>query len=260
MESSRPPALRRWIDRLALRVRGLGRGRGREVEVLDGLTVGETMQKDTTILREHESLAVASERLFKSRNHGLPVVDDAGALVGILTVQDIDRVVAAGRMAPAVGDVCTRDLLVAHPDETLAAALRRMSVRDVGRLPVVSRDDPRHLVGILRRGDVIRAYDAALTRREALRHRAQQARLGRMTGVDHVEIRLEAGAPAAGRAMREVHWPLGSVVATLRRGRRVLVPRGETTLQPGDVLAILAESGTDDEINEVRRLCQRAQT
>lgn len=260
MESSRSPALRRWIDRLALRVRRLRRGRRREIEVLDGLSVGEAMQQDTTILGQHESLAIASERLFKSRNHGLPVVDDAGALVGILTVQDIDRVLGEGRMAPAVGDVCTRDLLVAYPDETLAAALRRMSVRDVGRLPVVSRDDPRHLVGVLRRGDVIRAYDAALTRREALRHRAQQARLGSMSGIHLVEIQLEAGAPAAGRAMREVCWPLGSVVATLRRGRRVLVPRGETTLQPGDVLAVLAESSAEDEINEVRRLCQRAQT
>lgn len=228
--------------------------------MLDALTVGEAMQKDTTILRQHESLAVASERLFKSRTHGLPVVDDAGALVGILTVHDIDRVLADGRMAPAVGDVCTRDLLVAYPDEALSAALRRMSVRDVGRLPVVSRDDPRHLVGVLRRTDVVRAYDAALTRREALRHRAQQVRLGSMTGVDVVEIRLEEGAPAAGRAMREVQWPLGSVVASLRRGRRVLIPRGETALQPGDVLAVLVESGADDEVDEVRRLCRRAQT
>ena len=52
-----------------------------------------------------------------------------------------------------------------------------MSQKDLGRLPVVSRDNPRRLVGILRRADVIRAYDIALTRRTAARHAAKQVRL-----------------------------------------------------------------------------------
>lgn len=81
------------------------------------------------------------------------------ALVGIITVQDVDRALAEPNVAEVtVGEVCSRDLLVAFPDETVSATLQRMSARDIGRMPVVSRRDPRQLVGLLRRNEMVRAY------------------------------------------------------------------------------------------------------
>ena len=53
----------------------------------------------------------------------------------------------AKRETTTVGQVSTRELLVAYPHETLSAALLRMSHSDVGRLPVVDRNFPRRLVG-----------------------------------------------------------------------------------------------------------------
>jgi CIC family chloride channel protein len=155
-----------------------------------------------------------------------------------------------------VGDVCVRDLQVAFPDETLDVALRRMSSRDIGRLPVVARTDPRRLVGILRRTHIVRAYEIALARRATLRARAQQVRLGAVSGMEVEEIAVAAGASCAGKQIHALGLPPEVVVATIRRGRRLLVPRGSTTLEAGDVLAVL---GDPQSVEALRRLCTSTQ-
>jgi CBS domain-containing protein len=46
---------------------------------------------------------------------------------------------------------------VAFPDETLQDVIARMLQRDVGRLPVVSREDPKKVTGYLGRADILAA-------------------------------------------------------------------------------------------------------
>jgi CIC family chloride channel protein len=238
---------------LGLARKGIRLQRGRDVEVLEGLTVGEVMQPGLTVLGEGDTLTAALETLLRHRRHGLPVVDAAGQLAGVVTLQDIDRMPATEREGHTVGEVCTRDLLVAHPDETIGAALRRMGTRDIGQLPVVARSDTRHLLGELRRADLVRAYDAALAQRATRRHHVQQVRLGVLSGVTVEEVRVEGGAPCAEKKIRDVAWPREVVIASLRRGRAVLVPNGETILHAGDMLVVVAMDG--ELRNAVRQLC-----
>lgn len=236
---------------LALARKGIRLDRGRDIEVLEALTVVEVMAPPMGVFHETDTLETAADVFSHTRTHGLPVLDAAGSLVGILTVSDLDR--AQAQNLQTVGDGCSRDLLVAFPDESLATAFRRMGQRDIGRLPVVAREDPHHLLGVLRRTDLLRAYDAALTRRAVTRHRSDQVRLGTMSGLGVQEFRVAAGAPCAGKRILEVRWPAECVVASVRRGRRVLVPHGDTVLQSGDVLVVVADQQASA---EVRRLCQ----
>ena len=182
---------------------------------------------------------------------GLPVVAADGALVGILTLQDIE----SAEKGMTAGAACTRQMEMAFPDETLNLALRRMSRRDLGRLPVVDRANPRRLQGMLRRADIIRAYDIALTRRTAQRHREHAVRLDAMTParVDVSDVVIEPGAPVAGKKMKEIPFPQGCLVASLRRGGEVLIPHGETVLYEGDVLVVVAQAA---ELQDVLRLCR----
>jgi CIC family chloride channel protein len=233
--------------------KGIRIERGRDVDVLEALTVSEVMQAETATLRDADRLSSAAEVFMRTRHHGLPVVNAADELVGILTVQDLERIETNGDVTRlTVGDVCTRELLVAYPDETLGSALRRMGPRDIGRLPVVERSNSRHLLGVLRRTDLVRAYDIALTRRAAMRHRAQQVRLGALSSVQVEEVVIEVNAPCADRRVSEVKWPRDSVIATLRRGQRVIIPHGDTILKAGDVLVVAAEGEARD---VVRQLC-----
>jgi CIC family chloride channel protein len=238
---------------LGLARKGVRLEGGRDVRVLDGITVGEVMQAGTTSLNETDTLAAAANTLLTTRRHGLPVVNAAGELVGILTLQDLDRAQGDGASAKTAGEVCTRDLLVAHPDETIDLAPRTMSQRDLGRMPVVARDNPRQLLGMLRRNDIVRAYDLALTRRVAARHSVQQVRLGAYSGVDIQELLVAPNAPCAGKAVKAIAWPPDSILVTLRRGRDVIIPHGDTILLPGDVLVVAAEGAAREAL---QCLCQ----
>lgn len=252
-------ALRRdSVYTLGLARQGLRLQRGRDVEVLENITVGEVMETNMPVLHELDSLSTAADKLMQTRHHGLAVVDKAGALVGILTVQDLERVQAkdAGGQELSVGDVCTRELLVVYPDESIGMGLRRMSTRDIGRLPVVARDNPARLVGVLRRTDLVRAYDVALTRRTEVRHRAHQTRLGASAGTSLTvqEIVVERGAACANQPISAVHWPDTSVIASIRRGQQVIIPHGSTILRAGDVLVVVNHGPVTAEFDT---LCER---
>ena len=227
---------------------------GRDVEVLEGLSVSEVMTRDWPVLSEGDSAMTAMDQFGRTRSHGLPVLDRRGELVGMLTLQDLEKVVTEEGKQKTAGELCTRDLLTVFPDESIGTALRRMGGRDIGRLPVVNRANPRQLVGLLRRSDVIRAYDVALARHAAMRHRTAQARLGILSGVAVHELQVQAGSPCAGKHIGEVSWPRDCVISTIRRGQAVLLPHGDTLLQASDVLVVVTEGSG---LEEARALCQK---
>jgi CIC family chloride channel protein len=231
---------------------GIRLDRGRDVEVMGAITVGEVMRGEPEVLPETMGLEAASEKLAQSRHHGLPVVDSVGQLCGILTIEDIER-----SDIRTVGEACTRDLDVAFPDETLNIALRRMSRRDLGRLPVVARDNPRQLLGVLRRKDVIHAYDVALTRRIAQRHQEHALRLDAWTParMDVSDIVVESQSPVAGKRMKDIPFPRDCLIASVRRGAEFFIPRGETILYPGDTLVMVADGAAREEI---LKLCRQS--
>ncbi len=233
---------------------GIRLDRGRDVEVMSAITVGEAMQVGTEALPESMSLDAAAEKLAQTRHHGLPVVNAEGLLTGIITVQDIEHA-----MGTVVGEACTRDVEMAFPDESLNMALRRMSHRDVGRLPVVARENPRRLLGVLRRADVIRAYDLALTRRVAQRHQEQAVRLDALTpsSVNISDLAVESNALVDGKRVKEIPFPAGCVIASVRRGGQVFIPHGDTMLRAGDILVVVAEGAARE---TVWSLCRQPDT
>ncbi|HEY3312435.1 MAG TPA: chloride channel protein [Anaerolineales bacterium] len=239
------------IYAMGLARQGIRLDRGRDVDVLSAISVGDAMHAADETLPEDMSLSAAAQTLALSRHHGLPVVNAEGWLTGILTVQDIERA-----RAETVGAACTREVEVAFADETLNVALRRMSQRDVGRLPVVARENPRKLVGILRRADVIHAYDIALTRRVTQRHQEYAVHLDALTAarVKVSDVALELGAPAQDKAVKDIPFPRDCLIASVRRGGQVFIPRGETVLRAGDVLVVVAGGAAYD---EVMRLCHQ---
>ena len=242
---------------LGLARKGIRLERGRDLEVLEAITVGEVMKQAVPTLRIADSLTAAADLLMRTRHHGLPVVNESGALVGIFTVQDLERGQAeTDKPNRLVGQYCTRELLTVFPDETIGTALRRMAPRDIGRLPVVARDNPTRLLGVLRRTDLVRAYDIALSRRAAIRHRAHQVRLGAVGGINVEEITVAPQSQAAGKRISELAWPHQSVVASVRRGRRLLIPHGDTVLQKGDVIVVVVEG---DAAAQIQKMCTTAE-
>jgi CBS domain-containing protein len=121
-----------------------------------GLMVRDVMTA-TPAAASSDATAVDAARAMVAEDVGsLPVVED-GALVGMVTDRDLVASVLARDLDPnkvPVAECCSGNPVVAHPDESLEAALRRMAKAQVRRLPVV---DGEALVGIVAQADVARA-------------------------------------------------------------------------------------------------------
>jgi len=93
-----------------------------------------------------------------ARRQGTPIVDGAGRLVGIVTRSDLMRSLEKDPSGSGgVLDAGSRPPIVAFEDELIRDAVERMLTHDIGRLPVVGRDDPARLVGYLGRSGIVAA-------------------------------------------------------------------------------------------------------
>jgi CBS domain-containing protein len=89
---------------------------------------------------------------------GLPIVDESERLVGIITRGDVLRALDEGANGnTTVLEAGSRDLIITYPDEILHDAVTKMLRHDIGRLPVVSRQDHHRLVGYLGRANLMAA-------------------------------------------------------------------------------------------------------
>jgi len=162
--------LRRSILTEKLARRGQHITREYAVDVFELIRVGEVMDRTPPVVSADTSLAALSERIaqagstFASRQATLIAENDR--LVGIVTRGDLlraQRTENAGMLT--VLDAGTADPVTAFADETLNDAMNKMLQSDIGRLPVVERDDPRKIVGYLGRAEILAAR---------LRHRNEE--------------------------------------------------------------------------------------
>jgi len=155
--------LRRSILTEKVARRGFHITREYSVDPLAVLRVGEVMDKEPPVVPASMKVTELSDRIAHrdpqlSRRQGIAVVDDEGQLVGIITRGDVLRAIEQGADGnTTVIDAGSRQLVVTYPDELLGEAVTKMLRNDIGRLPVVSRDDPRRLLGYLGRASVMAA-------------------------------------------------------------------------------------------------------
>jgi len=221
--------------------------RGRDVDVMQGVTADEVMRLEVDTVDPNLNLVELSEVFSRMRYHGMPVLDSHGKLAGMVTVDDLDRAVENNlpRRAPVAQIATPRErLLVVYPDETMGEALARMSRRGLGTLPVVSRNDPDHLLGLIRRPDILRAYNLGLTRRAELQHRTRRMQLRNLDGTEFVDLILKKGDRVVGQSVENVAciMPHECILISVRRDGRVLIPHGDTIFQASDHITAFIRS------------------
>jgi len=63
-----------------------------------------------------------------------------------------------------------------------------------------------------------------------------------------VEVTLAGGSPAAGKSVAELGVPRDATIVAVIRERHVIVPRGETVVEPGDEVLVLVTPESEDEV------------
>lgn len=165
------------------------------LKLLQQISVAEAMHR--TFLRLSGSLPVveAGIALTDRHFHSALVSDDDEHLLGIVTLQDINRALAqwqgdtdAIRPLPTpdrslqseaqtepdhltqnptiqpLKQICTKEILYAYADESIAEAMARMAARGLHQLPVVDRADSTQVVGLLEQDGIDLACSLATTR------------------------------------------------------------------------------------------------
>jgi CIC family chloride channel protein len=234
-----------------LRRKGVHLSEGRDIDLMQGVKVGEAMLKPAPSIPENASLVELRDKLRKLKTFSLCVVNAEGLLTGIVTLSDLQRAYETeGEKTTTVGEICTHEVITVTPDDVLWTAIRLMSLNDVGRLPVVEAGT-RNLVGFIGRHGVMRAYNIAIARKLEDQHVAEQIRLHTLTGAHVFELYIAANAPAANQLIQAIHWPAESVVASIQRGGQLIVPHGNTQLLVGDKLTIVADPFVADELEHL---------
>lgn len=149
----------------------------------DATLVGDVMTKNVIVVDEHASFKHIAETLVRNGVSALPVMNDAGHVVGVVSESDLFAKVAAGgelkarigsgfterhhlqrkALGETAADLMGAPAITAMATDTVVDAARTAAQEHIKRLPVV--DEHERIVGILSRSDLLRAFlsdDAAI--------------------------------------------------------------------------------------------------
>ncbi len=151
-------------------------------EILQQLFVNEAMRQPQLMLLGSMAVLDAAIAFTTAQCRSALVVDDVGQLIGLVTLQDINRSLILLKtesstnlqLTQQLATICTRELLSTYPDEILADALDRMGARGLHQLPVVERDNPSRVLGVLEQESIELACNLAATKEVVRQHLASQ--------------------------------------------------------------------------------------
>jgi len=167
---------------------GINVEKDQNLELLKQMLVAEAMQPPCQMLSGAMPVLDAGLAMITGQCHSALVVDETGQLMGIVTLQDINRTFALWEHSAIarpesdalnthlatqqLADICTTELLYAYSEESVAEALDRMGARGLHQLPVVDKDNPQQVIGVLEREGIDLACHVATTRKALQRYLA----------------------------------------------------------------------------------------
>jgi Zn-dependent protease/predicted transcriptional regulator len=123
--------------------------------LLQNVTVGDMMSSPVTTVPPTLPVREVITMMYSSKHLGFPVVE-RDSLIGMVTLADVNRTASIDREAMQVRDIMTRDPVTLPPDAPVIEALKIMSARNFGRIPVVSEGK---ILGIVTRTDIIKVTE-----------------------------------------------------------------------------------------------------
>jgi CIC family chloride channel protein len=138
---------------------------GREESVLRRLLVRDVMRREFNAVDPSVPFSDLAASFFGSRVDHLYITGEAGDLAGVIAFTDL-RVHLRDQSrwsSIRARDVATSNPVAVMPSETLLDALNKFAYRNAVQLPVVSDPHERKLIGVIRRSDILSAYQKSLT-------------------------------------------------------------------------------------------------
>ena len=224
----------------------------RSTLVVDNIPVSEAMRTEVAAVGPAATVQEMVETLGWAPGNVLAVQDANDRFEGLVTSTDITAALIEGRLEVTARELEVTDPFSVYADDSLRAVVSLLAEHGIRQVPVVARWDDRRLLGVVEQHDVIRAI-AAYSARIRPRRAPSTVPIRRPVGAAQIEIIVAAASRLAGRSLAEIDVPSHAVVTEVRRGGVVLVPRGDTVLQAGDQLLVLAETNVRYSVERILR-------
>ncbi len=164
-----------------------------EADIFKRVPVSEVMDPVVPTVRSDMKVRELWEKIRNgdsemTRHQALPILDKNEQLVGIITHADIRKAIEKEKGDAAVLEAGNKDPVLAFAGEPLYEAVVRMLQHDIGRLPVVTREDVRKVVGYLGRTQVISARLKKLAEDGVITHEVMEERRNRNRAAKDAEL------------------------------------------------------------------------
>ncbi|MDH3974977.1 MAG: chloride channel protein [Deltaproteobacteria bacterium] len=152
------------IYTMKLARQGINLQAGKEVNILQSILVKEAMAKGAQSIPENMTLRQFNQFLTKSKYSNFPVVDENKMMTGIISFQDFKEVIFESGLEDliVVKELATENVITITAEENLDDAFKKIGTKNIEQLPVVSKNNPKKIVGMLSRRDIISAYNKGL--------------------------------------------------------------------------------------------------
>jgi CIC family chloride channel protein len=128
----------------------------RETDAFARIKIEEIMAKNVKTVPENTTVSQFLDLVARYHHVGYPLVNENNEPVGWITLEEASSVDKTKRNETLVSQIARRELVIAYPDETALDAFKRMSESETGRVLVVDRADPKKLVGVVTKTDLMR--------------------------------------------------------------------------------------------------------
>jgi CBS domain-containing protein len=126
--------------------------------VIKNLNAHDLMSPQVIVAKENTNAEQISARLLAGEFNGVPVVDDNGAVVGIVTALDILKALQGGKKK--LNEMLARDIMTPNPstvkkDTPIEEIIRFLVEKEIVLVPVIEGNDNK-LIGVVARLDILR--------------------------------------------------------------------------------------------------------
>jgi CIC family chloride channel protein len=217
-----------------------------DIDLLDTVFVDDVMSGVDEPATPSMSVAELVELLERGHHHGVPVTDE-GRLVGVVSLSDVEAVEGPLSQTTVAEAMSSRPITIT-PEQPVSEALARMASLGLGRIPVVADGDPGKLLGMFRRESVVKAYHYALGTATGRNLYRERVKLRTQPGAAFFDITPMRRSPVADEQVKNIPWPTGATLVSIRRGSMVHIPHGTTYIETGDTLTFFGTGEAREEL------------
>jgi len=246
---------RESIYTLKLLLRNITIREGTELNIMESIFVKNVYSKDYDAINVSDNFSQVVNKVIRGRGRDLPVVNDEGILIGIISVSDIkDHLFEKDSLSSLLiaGDIYNKNYEPVYENENCQSVLDKMRRYDIEGLPVID-ENTNKLLGVIWRKDIQDEYQNEIERREITATLASSIKMSEeepsvhfLEGYSINEIKPPRSF--IGKSIRQlnIRARYGVDVLSVKRKHKTkdeitAIPNPEYVIQEGDTLVVAGE-------------------